>query len=54
MVSIYESRFREMKEIYTNHYLPFNDKNVEKVMKIAFKLTQSNNDLEQIHDFVYY
>jgi hypothetical protein len=38
MDSIYESRFREMKEIYKNNFLPFNDMNVEKVMKVALKL----------------
>ncbi len=47
---IYEPRFREMKEIYKNHFLPFNDKKVEKVMKITLKLIQPNNDLEQIHE----
>jgi predicted Zn-dependent protease len=39
-----------MKEIYKNHFMPFNDKKVEKVMKITLKLIQSNNDLEQIQD----
>jgi polyphosphate kinase len=50
MDSIYEFRFREMKEIYKIHILPSNDKNVDKVMKIALKLIQSNNDFEQIQD----
>ncbi len=47
---VYEFRFREMKEIYKNHFMPFNHKKVEKVMKITLILIQSNNDLEQIQD----
>ncbi len=50
MDSIYESRFRDMIEIYKNHFLPSNDKKVDRVMKIAIKLIQSNKDLEQIHE----